>query len=136
MDKSFIMFVAVGIGFFYLITDFVGNIERDDGYPTDTEYRQEHQYDKYTRVDSVGRAILDVEGLPLQRQLEAWHRSSLKGEALSLFPDFDEIKRLVKDRVITPDFREVLLEKIGNVEKTYLRGEITSDQARKKLESL
>jgi len=136
MDKSFVVFVGVGIGFFYLITDFVGDIERDDGYPTDTEYKYEHQYDQYIRIDSVGRKVLDVAGLSQQKQFEAWKKSGLSKECLELFPDFDEIKRFVKDRVINPDFKEALLAKVMHTEKLFLQGKITSDQARKELESL
>jgi hypothetical protein len=136
MDKSFVIFVAVGIGFLYLITNFVGDIEKDDGYNTTSEYSQEAKYDKYIGSDSIGRAILKLEGISKTTQIDVWNHSKLKEECLSYYPDYDEIKKFIKERVVSQSFQKFLLDNVTQIEKDFLMGKIDSDQALRKLESL
>jgi len=133
MDKSFIVFIAAGIGFLYFITNFIGDIETDDGYNTTSKYSQE---DKYIGTDSVGRAILKLEGLSKTIQINVWNHSALKEECLSYYPDYDEIRKFIKERVISQSFQKFLLDNVTQIEKDFLMGKIDSDQALRKLESL
>jgi hypothetical protein len=136
MDKSFIVFLAVGIGFFYVITNFVGDIEKDDGYPTTSMEEEAHKYDKYMSVDSIGRDIIVVDALDRDTQIKVWNRSEVRDEFLDFFPEFDEMRKIIKERVSAEDFREYLIDKVDSVETSFLNGDITSDDALKKLQNL
>jgi len=136
MDKSFMIFIAIGIGFFYLITNFVGDIEKDDGYPTTSLEQQEHKYDKYISSDSVGRSILTVNGISRKEQIEAWNHSPIKVDFMSFYPDFDEMKNVIKERVMTQDFRDYLLKKVTIIERKFLGGKIDTEQAQRELDQI
>jgi len=136
MDKSFIVFVGVGVGFLYLITNFVGDLEKDDGYNTTSEYSQDDKYNKYISQDSIGRVVLNLEGISKTTQIDVWNHSKLKEECLSYYPDYDEIKKFIKERVVSQSFQKYLLDNVTQLEKDFLMGKIDSDQALRKLESL
>jgi len=136
MDKSFIVFIAVGIGFYYVVTNFIGNMEKDDGYPTTTIEQEEHKYDKYMSSDSIGRTILIVDGIDRKIQLEAWKYSSIRKDFLSFYPHFDEMKKIIQERVMTPNFKTYLLDKVKKVERDFLSGALDAEQAKRKLQDL
>jgi len=130
------VFVAVGIGFYYGITNFVGDMEKDDGYPTTTMEQEEHKYDKYISHDSIGRTILIVDGLDRKTQLEAWRHSSIRDDFLSFYPSFDEMETVIKERVMTKDLQSYLLDKTQKVERDFLGGSIDSETAKRELTNL
>ena len=136
MDKSFMVFVAVGIGFYYGITNFVGDMEKDDGYPTTTMEQEEHKYDKYISHDSIGRTILIVDGLDRKTQLEAWRHSSIRDDFLSFYPEFDEMKTVIKERVMSKDLQVYLLDKTKEIERDFLSGTLDAEEAQRRLKSL
>ena len=86
MDKSLLIFIAIGLGFLYLVTTFVGDIQEEDEKYQNLEYQSKHQYDQYQTVDSIGREILDLTGTNADIQIEAWNQSRVKQEFLGLFP--------------------------------------------------
>ena len=136
MDKSFLVFVAVGIGFLYFVTNFVGDIqEKDEKYSNQT-YEKEHKYDKYTSVDGVGQDILNLLGADAGTQLAAWNESKLKDEFILLFPDFGDMKKFVKERIIGDTLQNKLLTQINSLENRYFSGDITSEQVKHELSSL
>ena len=47
MDKSLMIFIALGVGFLYFITNFVGDIQAEDEKYQNNEYNQERKYDQY-----------------------------------------------------------------------------------------
>jgi len=136
LDKSFIIFLIVGIGFFYVVTDFVQDIEKDDGYPITTREQQAHKYDRYIHRDSIDRTILVVDDIDRTTQLEAWRHSDIKKDFLSFYPQFDEMRKVIKERVITKNFQSYLLDKVNTIEREFLSGSLTFDQSKKKLEQL
>jgi len=136
MDKSFIIFVAIGIGFYYIITNFVGDMEKDDGYPTTSMEQEAHKYDKYISHDSIGRTVLIVDGLNRKTQLEAWRHSSIREDFLSFYPEFDEMKKVVQERVMTQSLKSYLLEKTQKIERDFLSGLLDSEQAKRELTNL
>lgn len=71
MDKSFLAFLVVGLAFLYLITHLVGGIQEEDERFQNTAYEQEHKHDAYKGVDSVGRAVLNIEGVDATTQIGA-----------------------------------------------------------------
>jgi len=136
MDKTFLVFIAIGIGFLYFITHFVGDIQAEDEQYRNTGYDQQHKYDVYQGTDSVGRDVLNLLGANPQTQIAAWNASQLKNEFKSLFPDFDEMKKFAKERINGETLKTKLLAKISSVEDRFFSGTITAEQAKQELDTL
>ncbi|MCF6205959.1 MAG: hypothetical protein L3J47_03575 [Sulfurovum sp.] len=136
MDKSFIVFIAVGIGFFYVVTTYVGDIQKEDEKYQNSTYVDEHKYDQYYTEDSIGQKIIDVTMADPQTQLEAWNRSKLKNEFLELFPDFDTMKAFIKNRVRGEKLIAKLTGKINEVEDKFFSGAIDAEGAKRALENI
>jgi hypothetical protein len=135
-DKSFMVFVAVGIGFYYLITTYVGEIQNEDTSYQSSEYGKEHQFDQYHTVDSIGQDILDVTLADPATQIKAWDASAIKAEYLEIFPDFDTMKGFVKNRVRGEELVNKLLKKTSEVEDKFFSGSMSAEQAKRALNQL
>jgi hypothetical protein len=136
MDKSFLFFVLIGLGFLYFITSFVGDIQEEDDKYQNKAYEQEHKYDAYQGVDSVGRNVLNLLEVNPQTQVAAWNESKVKEEFVLLFPDFDEMKKFAQERINGEALQTKLLNKIKSVEDKFFSGAITAEQAKQVLGSL
>ncbi|MBD3789560.1 MAG: hypothetical protein IE885_04210 [Campylobacterales bacterium] len=136
MDKTFILYVAVGLAFIYFIINFLGDLQKEDDKLSNQSFRIEHQYDKYQEKDSIGRDILVLSDVDEKTQIEAWQKSKLKKEFLELFPDFDEMKRFVKERIRGDEFKQKLLKTINETETGYFGGSLNAEDAKKKLDTL
>ena len=136
MDKSLFIFILIGVGFLYFITNFVGDIQEEDDRYQNTEYQAKHKYDKYYTTDSIGQEILDLTNASPAEQVEAWNESRLKEEFLALYPDFSEMKHYVKDRIRGDAVKQKLLTHIDEVEGKFFSGEIDSEQAKRLLSTL
>jgi len=136
MDKSLMFFIAIGIGFLYFVTNFVGDIQAEDEKYQNNDYNKEHIYDKYQAIDSIGQEILDLTGADAKTQLGAWNNSMLKDEFLELFPRFDEMKSFAKDRVRGKILQDKLTITINAVEDKFFSGAIDSEQAKRELSLL
>lgn len=136
MDKSLLIFIAVGIGFLYFITNFIGDIqEKDDRYANE-DYKIAHQYNQYNSVDSIGQEILVVTEADEITQIAAWQASELKKDFLQLFPDYSEMKKFVKNRTRGDALQKKLLHKINEVEGKFFSGTLNAEQAKQSLDSL
>lgn len=129
------MFIAVGIGFLYFITNFVGEIQQDDNLQNN-EYKDKHKYDAYQTVDSIGREILDVTGSDASVQVAAWNGSILKTDFLMLFPDFSEMKIFVNERVRGKALQVKLINSVNDAEDKYFSGVMNAEQAKRALGTL
>ena len=136
MDKTFLAFIAVGIGFLYFVTSFVGDIQEEDEKYRNKGYEKEHKYDAYAGVDSVGRDVLNLLGADANTQVAAWNESKLKKEFLTLFPDFDEMKKFARERINGDVLKAKLQAQILSVEDQFFSGTMTADQAKQALSSL
>ena len=136
MDKSLFIFILIGVGFLYFITNFVGDVQEEDDRYQNTGYQMEHKYDKYYTTDSIGQQILDLTDASPALQVEAWNASPLKDEFLALYPDFTEMKNYVKDRVRGEYITKKLLTHIADVEDKFFSGKIDSEQAKRMLGTL
>ena len=136
MDKSFLVFVAIGLGFLYLTVNFIGDIQEDDEKYRNKGYNQEHKYDKYKTVDGVGQEVLNLLGADAKTQIAAWNESKLKDEFILLFPDFGDMKNFVNDRINGEVLKTKLLAQINSVEDRFFSGSITVDQAKQEFSSL
>lgn len=136
MDRTFILFVVVGIGFIYFITSFIGEIQKEDDKFSNTEYALKHKHDKYYSLDSIGRDILILSDTDEKTQIEVWQNSKLKKEFLNLFPDFDAMKRFVNERTRGDAFQQKILKIIEETESQFFAGTLNAEQAKQKLDSL
>ena len=136
MDKSLMFFIAIGLGFLYFVTNFVGDIQAEDDAYKNNDYNQEHIYDAYKTVDSIGQDILDLTGADAKTQLGAWNKSMLKDEFLELFPNFDEMKIFVTDRIRGKLLQDKLTNTLNTVEDKFFSGTMGAEQAKSKLSSL
>jgi len=136
MDKTFLVFVAIGIGFLYFVTHFVGGIQEKDERYRNSEYEQQHKYDAYSGIDSIGRKVLNVVGADAQTQINAWNEGTLKQEFLELYPDFSLMKDFVNNRVNGEPIKTKLLKLVDDTETKFFSGTYTTEQAKHALESL
>ena len=133
MDKNFMVFMAIGVGALYYVTNTVKDIQEGDPAIQSEEYKDKHKFDSYQTVDSIGQDILDVTDIPLSEQIEAWNNTPLKQEAISLFPDFTEIKLFVKERLRGDELKSHLNSAIEKIEADFFSGKINSESAQRKL---
>lgn len=136
MDKSFFVYIMIGFVFYYVVTTFVGGIQKKDEEYLHNKYGQEKDYTQYNKVDSVGRETLNVMGADEKTQLQAWHKSRVKKEILALFPNYDEMKSEISQRVIGERLKKKLLKHIAKVEQAFFSGELSVEQAKHALDSL
>jgi len=136
MDKPFMVFIAVGIAFFYVVTTYVGEIQEEDERFRNTGYEQEHRYDQYYTEDSIGQKILDVTLAEPETQIKAWNHSRLREEYLELFPDFDTMKAFIQQRVRGEALVGKLTAQINGVEDKFFSGEMNSEEAKRTLGQL
>lgn len=136
MDKSLMFFIAIGLGFLYFVTNFVGDIQAEDDAYRNNDYKQEHIYDKYQATDSIGQEILDLTGADAKTQLGAWNNSLLRDDFLALFPRFDEMKNFVKDRIRGKILQDKLISTISTIEDKFFSGTIGAEDAKHELSTL
>ena len=136
MDKSFMVFIAIGIGGIFFVTNFVGDIQKEDEVYRNDGYDQENKYNQYKKEDSIGREILDVTGAPVTIQMDAWNASVLKKEFLDIFPDFSGMQVYADERVRGNALKSKLKSTLESVESAYFSGGMDAEQAKRKLGSL
>lgn len=136
MDKSFMVYIAIGIGFMYLITNYVGEIQAEDDKYRNEAYNEEMQYSQYDTTDSIGQHILDLTGVDGSTQFKAWNKSGLKEEFLEIFPNFSEMKGFVNDRIRGKILQDKLKAELTDMEDKYFSGSITAEDAKRKLSDI
>jgi hypothetical protein len=136
MDKSLFIYILLGIGFLYVVTNFVGDIQKEDEVYQNSEYKQVHQYEQYDSVDSIGQRILNLVDADAKTQIDAWNSSTLKQEYMELFPDLDAMKIFVKARIRGEALQKKLIANINTVESQFFAGTLNSEQAKHKLSLL
>ncbi len=136
MDKSLFIFILIGLGALYLVTNFIGDIQEEDDAYKNNDYQISHQYDQYKKVDSIGQAILVFENVDEKTQIAAWQASYVKQEFLELFPDYPEMKKFVKERTVGKALQNKILKVIDEVEGAFFSGTLSPDGAKQKLDSL
>ena len=136
MDKSFLVFMAIGLGALYLVINFIGDIQEEDDKYQNEGYQQEHKYDAYQMVDSIGQEVLDVTGADVTTQVNAWNQSMLKQDFLALFPDFSEMQVFITERIRGDKLKSKLSTLVEDIEGDFFGGGISPEQAKRKLGSL
>ncbi|HQS72785.1 MAG TPA: hypothetical protein PLH07_07555 [Sulfurovum sp.] len=135
MDKSLLIFIAIGVGFLYFTTHFIGGIQEDDKFQSE-DYKKKHQFDHFQAVDSIGRQILDVTGSTPDIQMQAWNSSPLKKELLALFPDFSGMKTYIGERVRGEALKVKLVNAVNEAEGKYFSGTMDAEEVKRTLDTL
>ena len=136
MDKSLFIFILIGVGFLYFITNFVGDIQNEDPAFQNSEYHSAHKYDKYYTTDSIGEEVLDLTSAKPDEQVDVWNHSRLKEEFLSLYPGFMEMKQFIKERTRGEPFQQKMLKHINTIEEQFMAGKINAEEAKRRLSTL
>jgi hypothetical protein len=138
MDKSLLIFIAVGIGFLYFIKTFMHDVAMDDTlqYGNKAAIERDKGYERFVRTDDTGESILDVTGVPENVQTEAWNHLSFRNELSELFPDFDTMRTFIRNRVKGEPLRTKLMKKIKDIEDAFLSGRMPSEDAKEALKHL
>jgi len=136
MDKSLLIFIAIGLGALYLVTNFIGDIQAEDDAYRNKDYVVEHKYEQYQSVDSIGQPILVANDADAKTQVAAWDASIVKEEFFELFPDYTEMKKFVKERIIGDALQAKLLKTIDTVEGKFFSGTLSAEQAKQMLGSV
>ncbi|GEM_PF-1156509 len=144
MIKNILIIGGVGVGFLYLIVNFISNVNQgeqlasivpagNNGYATQITDDDMKRF--YTK-DATGSEILDLNNMPLEQAKSVWIQSSVKDKVLSLFPNFNYMRDQIKLKVREGKFREYLLRKLDEVESDYLSGSIDSLKAQEMISNL
>ena len=136
MDKAFLFYVLIGLGFLYVITHYVGEIQAEDDKYANRAHKEAHKYDAYYAIDNVGRTVLDIKNADISKQKEVWNNTSFKDEFLLLFPDFEAMKSFVRERIHAEALRQKLLAETSRAEDQFISGLITADQVKESLSHL
>jgi len=136
MDKSLLLFIAVGvIGMYYLIGS-VETIQAEDDRIQNNDYKEKHRFDAYDSHDSTGQDILDLSELLPAVQIAAWNKSQIKNEYLNLFPNFSEMKHFISDRIRGEALQAKLLQSLNGVEDKFFSGDLTMEKAKRVLRNV
>ena len=136
MDKSFMVYIAIGIGFLYVVTKYVGDIQSEDEKYRNDDYNEEMKYEQYKMVDSIGQDILDLTGADPRTQFDAWNESPLKDEFLDIFPNFSEMQAFTKDRIRGKALQDKLQHTLTDVEDKFFSGTMSAEKAKHILGSI
>jgi len=132
MDKTFSVYMAIGLATAYVIITNVRDIQKEDEMYRNNEYNQKHKYDNYYSTDSVGTTIIIINQETKKKQKEIWNNSPIKKEMIELFPMFDDMIILVKDRIVG-NIKEEIITKITKIQDDFISGTISTEEAKRKL---
>ncbi len=128
--------ILVGIGFIYLVTNFVSKLERTAPGLESSQFRKSKEYARYYRKDADGDVVLNFAGVPLDKAKSVWGNSIVKESILDYFPNFNIMRQIVLTQLDKSEFKTFLLKRFKKIEGDYLDGAIDLDQARKALEDI
>lgn len=135
MEKSFLVFVLIVGGILYGIQYFVGDL--DDKYMVSVKDDENKIAQGYISEDSVGQPILVFsKKTKLKKQLDVWHKSTIKLEFLAYFPNYEEMRFFIKDRTNGDLLQTHIMKAIDKVQSGYMKGKLNSTQAKQKLDKL
>ena len=135
MNKTLIF---VSIILFFLISGLISFIN-DLNAEIDVKHGFERTDDSNKSVTDYGMNEYGDEVLLLDKFKEnekkmVWEKSIFHEEMLSLFPQFEEMRVLIQERVKeSGTFKERLIEHINSVENEYIAGQLDAKSAQKAL---
>jgi hypothetical protein len=141
-DKGLLVLAIVGVAFAYFVFNFVGDVENEDIHkieslnPSNAEERKKKEILEYYRQDVTGTPILDLSGVSIENAKRIWKESPTKKRIMQLFPNFHLMRDMIKLKLAPSEFRDLLLEKLSQIESDYLSGTISSYKAKEEIGNL
>jgi len=81
--------------------------------------------------DSNGKEVLQLKAISMEEKKKIWNNSTLKDDIFALFPNFSEIKYLIKNQIEDDGlFKQELLNHIDSVKEEYIGGRLSVEQAK------
>jgi len=119
MGKGMFILIAIGIGFIFLATDLVKNV---DDSPSSGRYSmsgsENTEIQRYLKDNPAGYQVFDPSSLNLEKAKKLWNNSELKQEMMDYFPKFELMKEYVRLHVVDGKFADRLVSKIAEAEAT------------------
>ena len=135
MNKTLIF---VSIVLFFLISGLISFID-DLNAEVDVKHGFErtdnsHKITSHYEVNQYGEEVLLLDKFNENEKKMVWEKSIFHEEMLDLFPQFEEMRVLIQERVEeNGTFKERLLEHINRVENEYIAGQLDAKSAKKAL---
>jgi hypothetical protein len=136
MDKGLLIVIAAGIAFGYFALSQFNIASENDDSEWSGPASKKNPYEQYYKKDVLGDRVLDVNALPLDRAKAVWRAVPIKDDILALLPDFDTAKTEAGNRIVKGTFRNYVLKKIEELQGKFLVGEVTLDEAKRRLSEL
>ncbi len=131
MEKGFILFAIIGLVLLYLLNGFLNDIDTQSAQPLHgKEYELQKKFKSCYNIDDLGEQVLDASSLSEEEQIEVWRSSPLKGEMLTLFPQFDNMRTYVDTHVMKGYLKQKILSNLSEAEDKYFSGAIDDEQAK------
>jgi hypothetical protein len=129
MSQGLIIMIVIGVTLGYFLIGFVKTLDTDASEAIAKEQKIAGEDQSFHRKNSIGQTILVFENAPVEKKLETWKRSPLHKEFMQFFPNFNQMRLFVGDRIVDPEFQENLTAKINEIENAYFSGTMTKEQA-------
>ena len=133
MDKSMLVYLALGVVFVYVIMNLTKIADEPD---IGVNSYQRISYDHYEGINSEGQIIVNFSELSNVKQIDAWKGHPLRKEWMHLFPDFPAMKSFIDTRVKGQFLHSKVMGLLNEIEKKYYSGEINMEQAKQRLGKL
>jgi len=127
---SIILFFLIS-GLISFINDLNAEVDVKHGFErTDNSHKSTTDYG----MNEYGEEILLLDKFRENEKKMVWEKSIFHEEMLNLFPQFEEMRRLVQERVEeSGTFKKRLLEHINAIENEYVAGQLDAKSAQKAL---
>ena len=127
---SIILFFLIS-GLISFINDLNSEVDVKHGFErTDNSHKSATDYG----MNEYGEEVLLLDKFKEKEKKLVWEKSIFHEEMLSFFPQFEEMRQLVHERVKeSGTFKERLIERINSVENEYIAGQLDAKSAKKAL---
>ena len=127
---SIVLFFLIS-GLISFINDLNAEVDVKHGFKrTDSSHKIATDYG----VNEYGEEILLLDKFRENEKKMVWEKSIFHEEMLNLFPQFEEMRQLVQERVKeSGTFKDRLIEHINSIENEYIAGELDAKSAKKAL---
>ena len=127
---SIVLFFLIS-GLISFIDDLNADVDVKHGFKrTDTSHKVVREYG----MNEYGDEVLLLDKFKESEKKLVWEKSIFHEEMLNLFPQFEEMRVLIQERVKESGiFKERLIERINSVENEYISGQLDAKSAKKAL---
>ncbi|RUM71303.1 MAG: hypothetical protein DSZ07_00735 [Sulfurovum sp.] len=134
MYKRIIFVGVIAFAIVSLVTIIVNELTRKVDVSYGFHEKELMRGDNNYIIDVNGKEVLQFQTLSMQEKKNLWNNSTLKDDMLTLFPNFSEIKYLIKNQIEDDGlFKQELLNYIDSVREEYISGRLSSKQAKASL---